>query len=354
MDIRALIREEVLAQEAYPVEDVRCRIRLDANENPLAIPAPLREKFAALLAAVPLNRYPEAGSVALTARFAPYFGVGVDQVLLGNGSDELIQVLCTALARPGAAVLIPVPTFAMYRITSRNAGFRVVPVPLDSSFDLDPEAMRAAVAKERPALIFLAWPNNPTGNCFTAARIEALLEESPGIVVVDEAYFHFSGKTFLPRIGLYENLVILRSLSKVGLAAMRIGFLAGPPALVRELQKVRLPYNLNALSQAAAGFYLDEEEAFLEQAREILRWRGDLFAALDSIPCIHPRPTDANFIFFGCDFSADRIYRQLMERGILVRHLPVPGMAGGALRVTVGNPEENHQFIENLRDIVSG
>jgi histidinol-phosphate aminotransferase len=354
MDIRALIREEVLAQEAYPVEATPCRVRLDANENPLAIPAPLREKFTALLAAVPLNRYPEAGSVALAVRFASSFGVGADQILLGNGSDELIQVLCTALARPGAAVLIPVPTFAMYRITSRNAGFRVVPVPLDSSFDLDPEAMRAAVAKERPALIFLAWPNNPTGNCFTASRIEALLEESPGIVVVDEAYFHFSGKTFLPRIGRRENLVILRTLSKVGLAAMRIGFLVGAPALVRELHKVRLPYNLNSLSQAAAGFYLDEEEAFLEQAREILRWREDLFAAMRAIPGVHPRPTDANFIFFGCDFAADRIYRDLVERGILIRRLPGPGMPGGALRVTVGTPGENRHFVENLRDIVSG
>ena len=308
MDVRALIREEVLAQEAYPVEAVSCRIKLDANENPLALPPALREGFAACLASVPLNRYPEAGSVALTARFADSFGVGKDQVLIGNGSDELIQILCTALARPGAEVMIPVPTFAMYRITSLNTGFRVATVPLDAAFDLDLDAMRERIALHPPALTFLAWPNNPTGNCFSAERIEAILAASPGIVVVDEAYFHFSGKTFLPLLDRYANLVILRTLSKVGLAALRIGLLIGPAPLIHELNKVRLPYNLNALSQAAAGFYLDHEAVFLKQAAEVLNGRDELAAALERLPGIRLWPTDANFIFFSCDFDTDRVY----------------------------------------------
>ncbi len=216
------------------------------------------------LASIELNRYPEAGSVALASRFAAAFGVEADQVILGNGSDELIQILCAALARPGAEVMIPVPTFAMYRISALNSGLRVAAVPLDKEFDLDLPAMQERMAAHPPALTFLAWPNNPTGNCFRRERIEAILKAASGIVVVDEAYFHFSGKTFLPEFDRYENLVILRTLSKVGLAAMRIGLLIGPPALVHELHKVRLPYNLNSLSQAAAGFYLDEEEAFLQ------------------------------------------------------------------------------------------
>jgi histidinol-phosphate aminotransferase len=354
MDIRALIREEVLAQEAYPVETAPCRIKLDANEDPLAIPAELRKKFATLLASIPLNRYPEAGSVALTARFAAAFGVGEDQVLLGNGSDELIQILCTAFARTGAVVMIPFPTFPMYRISAQNAGCRVEAVPLDGAFDLDLKAMRERMAAHPPVLTFLAWPNNPTGNCFTPEKIEAILNEAPGVVVVDEAYFHFSGKTFLPLLGRYENLVILRSLSKVGLAAMRIGLLIGPLDLVHELHKVRLPYNVNALSQAAAGFYLDEEEAFLKQAREIRRQRGKLFAAMEALTGIHPQPTDANFIFFSCDSDADRVYKKLMERGILIKNLSAPGTMKGAMRVTVGTSEENRQFIEVLRDIISG
>ena len=352
VDFRTLIREEVLAQTAYAVEDTRCRIKLDANENPLSIPAELRERLGALLAAAPLNRYPEAGSVALTARFAESFGAGKDQVMIGNGSDELIQILCTALARPGAEVMIPSPTFAMYRISAMNAGLRVAAVPLDEAFDLDLKAMRERMEGHPPSLTFLAYPNNPTGNCFTAERIETILNESPGIVVVDEAYFHFSGKTFLPLLDRYENLVILRSLSKVGLAAMRIGLLVGPPLLVRELHKVRLPYNLNALSQAAAGLYLDEEETFLVQAREIIGWRSEFFSALTAIPGVHPRVSDANFIFFSCDFSADRVYSDLMARGILIKNFTAPGMTRGFMRVTVGTREENGKFLEALREIL--
>jgi histidinol-phosphate aminotransferase len=353
MDIRSLIKEEVLAQKAYGVEHADCAVKLDANENPLAMPGPLRERFAARLASVSLNRYPEAGSPALAARFAQVFGVGANQVVLGNGSDELIQILCTAVARPGAEVMIPIPTFAMYRIAARNAGCRVAEVPLDGEFDLDVDAMQGRIAAHPPALTFFAWPNNPTGNCFSRDRIEAILRESPGIVVVDEAYFHFSGQTFLPLLGRHENLVILRTLSKVGFAAMRIGLLIGPPALVCEIDKVRLPYNLNAMSQAAAGFYLYHEETFLKQAEEIRRWRGELFAAMKSIPGIRPRPTDANFIFFDCDFDADRVYTKLMERGILIKNFNIPGTMRNFMRVTVGTREEDSRFIEVLQHIIS-
>ncbi|MCE5282225.1 MAG: histidinol-phosphate transaminase [Deltaproteobacteria bacterium] len=352
MDIRLLIKEEVLGQEAYPVETATFRIKLDAQENPLAMPGPLRDEFATLLASVPLNRYPEAGSIAMVSRFAAAFGVAANQVMIGNGSDELIQILCTALARPGAEMIIPVPTFAMYRIAALNAGLKIQAVPLDGAFDLDLAAMQGRIAGQQPALIFLAYPNNPTGNCFSADRIEAILEASPGIVVVDEAYFHFSGKTFLSLVGRYDNLVILRTLSKVGMAAMRIGFLIGQPALLHELNKVRSPYNVNALSQAAAGFYLDHEPAFLEQATEIRRWRGELVRAMEGLPGIRLWPTEANFVFFSCDFDTDRVYRKLMERGILIKNLSVPGGKPGFMRVTVGTSEENRELVEAFREIL--
>ena len=353
MDIRTLIKEEVLAQRAYGVENAVFPVKLDANENPLAIPENLRGRFAAALASIPLNRYPEAGSPTLVARFAKAFGVGRDQVVIGNGLDELIQILCMAVARPGAEAMIPVPTFAMYRISGQNAGLKVAAVPLDGAFDLDLAAMRERVAAHPPALTFLAWPNNPTGNCFSRERIEAILAEWPGIVVVDEAYFHFSGRTFLPDLGRHENLVILRTLSKVGFAAMRVGFLIGPPALVHELNKVRLPYNFNAMSQTAARFYLDHEETFLAQAEEIRRWRDELFAEMKTIPGIRPRPTEANFIFFDCDFDTDRVYTQLMERGVLIRNFNAPGTMRNFMRVTVGTREENRRFIEALKDIIA-
>ncbi|MEW6332934.1 MAG: histidinol-phosphate transaminase [Thermodesulfobacteriota bacterium] len=353
MDVRSLIRAEVLDQTAYPVETTPCRIKLDANESPLTLPTPLRKRFAERLAAAPLNRYPEAGSLELAARFAKSYAVGADQVILGNGSDDLIQILCQTCAGPGASVMIPVPTFVMYRIIALNTGLQVASIPLDGGFDLDLPAMREQLTMHSPALTFLAWPNNPTGNCFSRDRIEAILEAASGIVVVDEAYFHFAEKTFLPEIGRYENLVILRSLSKVGLAAMRIGLLVGPSTLIRELNKVRLPYNLNSLSQAAAGFYLDEEETFLDQAAQIRRWRSGLFSGLEALPGIHPWPTEANFIFFSCDFDANRIYKQLIQRGILIRNFSAPGRMQGFMRVTVGTGEENREFLDVLRDITA-
>jgi histidinol-phosphate aminotransferase len=333
MDIGFLIKEEVLAQKAYAVENTA--------------------RFVSRLASVSLNRYPEAGSPAPAARFAKAFEVGKDQVMLGNGSDELIQILCSAVARPGAEVMVPIPTFAMYRIAAQNAGLKVAAVPLDGEFDIDLAAMRERMVAHPPALTFLAWPNNPTANCFSRERIEAILREWPGIVVVDEAYFHFSGQTFLPLLSRHENLVILRTLSKVGFAAMRIGLLIGPPALIHELDKVRLPYNMNAMSQAAALFYLDHEETFLKQAEEIRGWRDELFAAMKAIPGVDPRPTDANFIFFHCDFGADRVYSALMERGILIKNFNAPGTMRNFMRVTVGTREENGRFIEALKDIIA-
>jgi histidinol-phosphate aminotransferase len=171
-------------------------------------------------------------------------------------------------------------------------------------------------------------------------------------VVVDEAYFHFSGQTFLP-LGRYENLVVLRTLSKVGFAAMRVGLLIGPTELVHELHKVRLPYNLNTMSQAAAGFYLDHEEAFLKQAETIRGWRDELFTAMKGIPGVRPRPTDANFIFFDCDLDTDRVYARLMERGILIKNFNAPGTMRNCMRVTVGTREENAMFVEVLQDIIT-
>jgi histidinol-phosphate aminotransferase len=352
MDIKSVIKEEVLALRAYPIEQVLPPVRLDSNENPLTLPDALKGEFAARIAGIELNRYPEAGSPSLARRFAERFGVADGQVIVGNGSDELIQILCSAVARPGAEVMIPTPTFTMFSITALNSGCRLVEVPLDSDFDLDMEAMGARITAHSPALTFLAWPNNPTGRSFSRNRVETIIQKSPGIVVVDEAYHNFFGESFLPMLAKYDNLVVMRTLSKVGFAAARVGMLAASPALVHELNKVRLPYNLNALSQAAAAFYLDHEAVFLKQAEDIRQWRGELYAELQKISGIHPRPSDANFIFFSCDFDSDRIYAALLKGGIIVKNFNIPGKIRNFMRVTVGSPQENTLFISKLKEIL--
>lgn len=354
MNLKDLIRKEVLSQTAYPAETLSCRIKLDANENPFTLPPPLKDGIFEAMKKIDLNRYPEPGSHRLRARFAQHYEVERDMLMIGNGSDELIHTLCTAMAGRALDVIVPVPTFAMYKISALNNGHRVIGVPLNTSFDLDLGVILEHLATTKAAtLVFLSYPNNPTGNCFNQQKIKTIIEQSPGIVVVDEAYFPFCRKTFLPFLKRYENLVILRTLSKIGLAAMRIGFLIGPPSLIHELDKVRLPYNLGALSQVAAGFYLDHEAAFLKQAEEITKNREELFEALKQMEGVHPWPSEANFIFFSCDFDVDSVYNNLIEEDILIKNFNAPGIMRNCMRVTVGNHEENEEFLAALNNTIA-
>ncbi len=347
-----LIKKEVLGLTAYATETIPCPVRLDANENPFSLPQTLHEEFIGAIRGVSLNRYPEPGSsFSLAARLAEACGVERDMLMLGNGSDELIQILCASLA--SSTALIPAPTFVMYRLISLNNGHKTLDAPLDSEFDLDLDAMLKQIEDHSPTLIFLGYPNNPTGNCFTGEKIEAILKKAPGLVVVDEAYGNFSGKSFLPFLKKYKNLVILKSLSKIGFAALRIGFLIGRASLVRELNKVRLPYNINAISQVGVGFYLKHEAVFLEQAAEIIKRREELYLAMQQIEGIYPYPSSANFIFFRCPFDTDRIYGELIQQGVLIRNFGSAVNLRNCMRVTVGKQEENEAFLDALKRIIA-
>lgn len=354
MNIKTLIREEVLNQEAYSAAEVSCRIKLDANENPYDISDSLKSRIIERIKNVPLNRYPEPGSPEFRAGLAGLYGVTDDMLLIGNGSDELIQTLLIAVKKQASSIMIPTPTFAMYKISALNTGHKIIEVPLDSQFDLDTASMLEIIASKSPELIFLSYPNNPTGNCFDAGKIEAIIKESSGIVVVDEAYADFSGKKFLPYLERYENLVILKSLSKVGLAAMRIGVLIGCPPLVHELNKVRLPYNLNTFSQIVAGLYIENEAEFRKQADKVVSRREELFKELKKIDGIRPYTSDANFILFSCSFDTDSVYCSLIERGFLIKKFNTPGILKNCMRVTAGTREENEEFLEALRNIMLG
>lgn len=353
MNIKTLIREEVLSQKAYSTPGISCRIKLDANESPYILSPSLKSKIIESIKKVAMNRYPEPGSPELRAGFARLYGVDNDMLIIGNGSDELIQILLIAAKAQAGGVMIPSPTFAMYRISALNTGHKVIEVPLDDRFDLDRDFMLEIMKGKSPELVFLSYPNNPTGNYFDAGKIEAITKESSGIVVVDEAYFNFSGRTFLPYLNKYENLVILRSLSKVGLAAMRIGILIGSPCLVRELDKVRLPYNLNAFSQIIARFYIENESEFEKQAYKVAGKREELSNELKKIDGIHPYASSANFILFGCSFNTDSVYYDLIKKGVLIKKFNAPRILENCMRVTVGNREENERFLEALRDTLA-
>lgn len=350
--IQRLVRPEIRALKAYHVPDSRGTIKLDAMENPYVWPPALTQEWLETMRRVELNRYPDPGADSLRARLRDHWKLAPGmELLLGNGSDELIQIILMALAQPGATVLAPAPSFVMYSMIATFLGMRFVAVPLAADFSLDMNAMREAIAIHKPAVVFLAYPNNPSGNLFDDGDVQQLIEQTSGVVVVDEAYHPFCQKSFLDRLPRYDNLLVLRTFSKLGLAGLRLGVLAGAPAWLQEFDKVRLPYNINSLTQASIGFALDHAQMLETQAQQIRRDRDALAAALAKLPGVHPWPSSANFILFRVDGRpAGEVFQRLREQRVLIKNLDAAGGSlRGCLRVTVGTPQENDAFLTALR-----
>ncbi|HED19823.1 MAG TPA: histidinol-phosphate transaminase [Gammaproteobacteria bacterium] len=346
------IRPEVLALSAYHVPDPGDLVKLDAMENPYRWPDELVEQWLDTLRSVELNRYPDPSARTLTDKLAQAMQVpdGM-QLVLGNGSDELIQMLALAVAQPGRVMLAPDPTFVMYRMIADVAGMTYQGVPLAADFSLDVSAMQAAIDKHQPAIVFMSYPNNPTGTIFDATAVEAVIRHAPGLVVIDEAYAPFTDASFMPRLGEFSNLLVLRTVSKMGLAGLRLGLLAGAPEWLREIDKTRLPYNINVLTQASALFALQNKTMLDEQARQIRADRSQLARALDTFDGIEVYPSEANFILFKIlQGKADDIFNTLKKQGVLIKNLnPVGGRLQNCLRVTVGRPDENEAFLAALQ-----
>ncbi|MEW6161889.1 MAG: histidinol-phosphate transaminase [Nitrospirota bacterium] len=354
MDIKKLVRPNICSLQAYEAKEITCKVKLDANEAPYGLSpkvlTSLRSPKSRRLFGG-LNRYPDPEAKSLKKLISRYFEVRPGNILHGNGSDELIYYLITTFGGP---VLYPVPTFSMYGIIAQAIGEKKIEIPLDEEFDLDISRILKTIRKEKPRLIFLDSPNNPTGNCFSSERILRIIEStlSLSIVVVDEAYQPFSSrKGFLPFLKDYKNLVIMRTLSKIGLAGLRVGFLIADEEIVREVNKVRLPFNLNSLSQAIAIEVLKDRKAMQRNIQLIVSERKRLFHELSKIDGIKPYPSEANFILFRVK-DPDRIYKGLLRKGVLVRNMK--GVVNGCLRVTVGTPEENRIFLRALKEVSNG
>lgn len=347
--VAATIRDEIRATSSYATAKPSGMIELHANENPWPLPASLRGELAAVVAEAAVNRYPEGAGDRVKEALARALPIPAGAaIVLGNGSDELIQIVTAAVARPGATVLAPDPTFVMYRIYAMHSGVRYVPVPLRADFTLDDQAFAAAIARERPALVWLASPNNPTGRALPLASIERILASAPGLVVVDEAYADFAGTTLLPRVLEFPNLVVLRTLSKVGLAGARLGYAVGHPAWIAELDKVRSPYNVNALTQAAVPVVLGAADVLASQVAKIRAERVRLAAALAAMPGVRVAPSDANFLLVHVP-DAGAAQSRLRAAGILVKNLDGGHpLTANCLRITVGTPAENDALIRAL------
>ncbi len=349
--VKKLVRAEIRELKAYHVPDAGSLIKLDAMENPWSWSDSLRDAWLETLKTVELNRYPDPSARDLQAAMRTAMSVPDSaSVILGNGSDDLIQMIIQTVAAPGRSVLAPEPTFVMYRQIAVVAGMDFVSVPLLADFSLDTESMRSAITRQQPAVIFLAYPNNPTGNLFEVEAIQAILSAADGLVVVDEAYAPFTDASFMSQLQDHDNLLVLRTVSKMGLAGLRLGLLVGSRAWLEQIDKTRLPYNLGTLNQVTGHFAMQNKQVFDEQARKIRDTRAELLAGLQEISNLTVYPSDANFILFRVPPGrADAVYQGLQQAGILIKNLNGSAAAlQDCLRVTVGLPEENRAFLTAL------
>lgn len=346
------VRPAVRAAHAYPVHPSAGLIKLDAMENPYSFPNWLVEKWLGVLRHVALNRYPDAAAAGLKERLAVTYQVPDGYpIVLGNGSDELIQMLALTVGGSGRVILAPEPTFVMYRVIADNAGLEFVGVPLRDDFSLDIDAMLAAVRQRRPALVFLAYPNNPTGNLFSPDDIRRVLDEAPGLVVLDEAYFSFAGTTWLSELPQWPNLVVMRTLSKMGLAGLRLGWMSAHRDWVEQVEKTRLPYNIGSLTQASTEFALAHTDLFENQTRAIVAERERLADTLRSFPGVTLFPSAANFLLFRVPGgAASAVFESLKASGVLIKNLDSgSGPLAGCLRVTAGTEQQDDAFLAALR-----
>ncbi|MBP8925162.1 MAG: histidinol-phosphate transaminase [Pseudomonadales bacterium] len=349
--IEQLVRADVRASAAYHVPDSQGMVKLDAMENPYPWPELVLDALSERIRDVAFNRYPDSHATALKTRIRTAFGIDPRwEILLGNGSDEIIQVLITALAGPGCRVLAPAPSFVMFRLIAQWSRVGFDEVALGENFMLDATAMLDAIQRHQPQLIFLACPNNPTGNLFDEAALRVILEASTGLVVIDEAYSAFSARDHLSLLAQYPNLLIMRTLSKLGFAALRLGYLIGDPRWIAELEKVRLPYNIGTLNQLAASVALEHFELLREQTRLLVLERERVYGSLQADSRLQCWPSDANFILVRTVAGgAAQVHAALRSRGVLVKCLHgTHPMLAECLRLTVGTPAENDRLLAEL------
>ena len=350
LNIQTLFRPEVLALSAYHVANAEGFIKLDAMENPYIWSNELKHLWLARLKDSPINRYPDPQANELNATLKKSNQLP-DEIglLLGNGSDEIIQLLLMALP-PNSHVLSTTPSFVMYKQISVSLGLNYHGISLTDNFELDLPAMLSAIEKYNPAVIFLAYPNNPTGNLFDENAINQIIQTAKGLVIIDEAYEPFANHaSFMNRVS--ENVLVMRTVSKLGLAGLRLGYIAGDNRIIAELDKIRLPYNINVLTQVSVQFALENKNVFDEQTRAICHERTSMLNALNSLDGITAYESAANFILFKTpENQATKIFEIIKTHGVLIKNVSSQGgLLTDCLRVTIGTPDENLAFLNALK-----
>lgn len=356
--MQRFLRADVQGMHGYAVQPSAGLVKVDTMENPFRLPPELRRALGERLAEVALNRYPAERGDDLRAALARHARMPADcDIMLGNGSDELISLLSLACAShvtgsggPIHTVLAPLPGFVMYEMSARLQGLQFAGVPLTPDFELDEEAMLAAIEQHQPAIIYLAYPNNPTGNLWNDAVIDRVIQAAPGLVVMDEAYQPFAARDSLARLQRYPHLLLMRTMSKFGLAGVRIGYLIGRRELIKELDKLRPPFNISVLNAEAGLFALENLDEYARQAALIRSERARVSAALSDLQGVVPFPSEANMILTRVPDAA-ALFAGMKRRGVLVKNVSaLHPLLAQCLRITIGTPEENDLMLAALRD----
>lgn len=349
-----LVKDKIKALKPYHVENFDCEIKLHANENSFPPPAEILDLFQDTFRTFQLNRYPDPASQKLKVVLANRLSVSPAHLAVGNGSDELIALLLQIFCDTGDTVAFPDPTFAMYSIIARGMGLNTKTFPLDERWDFSAEPFLEMLEACRAKIVFFSYPNNPTGNCFSRAEIQKVIEHFKGITVLDEAYYDFARSTFLDQLKPHNNLVLLRSLSKIGLAGLRVGYAVADPLIIDQINKIRLPYNSNTVSQELSAKLMERFEPVQKQIDLILEQRDWLAGALADIPGLEVFPSDSNFVLFRVNRNSEDVFNRLVEKGILIRDLSSHPRLKNCLRVTVGTHEENAEFVTQIKSILGG
>ncbi len=354
------IRPLIKNISAYQVADASGLIKLDAMENPYQLSEGLKAQLQAKLSEAELNRYPDPLASSLRKKLKQVMQVPEDKsIVLGNGSDELIQMLAMAVAghdnNEDVCLMSFDPGFVMYKMIADFVGIEYIGIPLSEEFLLDMEATRQAIKQHQPAIIFIAYPNNPSANCYDKKDIEEIISLAPGMVVLDEAYHPFAQTSFMHRLTEYDNLLVMRTVSKMGLAGLRLGLLCGHPEIINEIDKVRLPYNINVLTQISAEFVLDNIDELDQQAKKIRDERELLLETMKVMPELKVFPSQANFILFRVlNKNANDVFGSIKKSGVLIKNMKADaGLLKNCLRVTVGTAQENQAFVAALGEAVN-
>ena len=351
--LKSRIRQDVQSMHAYAIQESVGMVKLDAMENPHRLPADLQKLLGERLGALALNRYPNGRVNDLRHALADYaqMPAGFD-IMLGNGSDELIALLALACDVPGASVLSPLPGFVMYGMSAQLQGLAFHGVPLTADFELDEAAMLAAIAEHKPAITYIAYPNNPTANLWDDGVIENIINAvgaQGGLVVMDEAYQPFASKSYIDRIERHSHVLLMRTLSKFGLAGVRLGYMMGPRALITEIDKVRPPYNISVLNYECALFALEHQAVFAAQAHDLIAQRAILLEALQALDGVKVWPSAANMILIRVAGAA-RTFAGMKAQGVLVKNVSsLHPLLANCLRLTVGTPDENTRMLAALK-----